>query len=111
MALGSRLNWNNFAFILHFTIESIKEKRYWPLPGVIVLAAGQSGDGGEGSGVLSEPVVEGSGSEEPQLARQRAIATAAVADEDEYEYYYVYENDDSGFGLARSRGKKTKKSM
>lgn len=79
------------------------------LAGVIVLAAAQSGDGGEGSGVLSEPVVEGSGSEEPQLARQRAIATAAVADEDEYEYYYVYENDDSGFGLARSRGKKTKK--
>jgi len=66
------------------------------LAGVIVIAAAQSGDS------------------EPQVARQRAIATEAVAEtttdaavEDEYEYYYTYE--DEGFGLARSRGKKTKK--
>lgn len=69
------------------------------LAGVIVIAAAQSGDS------------------EPQVARQRAIATEAVAEtvaadddaavEDEYEYYYTYE--DEGVGLARSRGKKTKK--
>lgn len=72
--------------------------------GVIVIAAAQSGDS------------------EPQVARQRAIATEAVAEtaaaeeapaadtataEDEYEYYYTYEEE----GLARSRGGKTKKSM
>ena len=72
------------------------------LAGVIVIAAAQSGDS------------------EPQVARQRAIATEAAeavaetvaadedaAVEDEYEYYYTYE--DEGVGLARSRGKKTKK--
>jgi len=72
------------------------------LAGVIVIAAAQSGDS------------------EPQVARQRAIATEAVAEtaaaeeapaadtataEDEYEYYYTYEEE----GLARSRGGKTKK--